>query len=289
MYNQIMISMDTVERLIRQSRPPRGLHGSRMVLLGVGLLLGAALARPEVLTQTGVPLWVWPHVVLLFVLAVILRNALRQQRQAKLMLAAFESLHLQEWEQARQHLTQLLAKPVRHAPARMEALLVLGSLAEIGHSYDVAQRVYESILNEAVANPVQLLMTRMALAATLLRTGQTTDAVELVDRLGRTSLPDSLRAHVELVSLFREVVMGQAADGLDKADYRRGLFREHLGTRAAYGYGLLASAYDHANQPSQAQKYWEDATLLIRANTLVERFRELAPVAARYVPVEHIL
>jgi len=281
--------MDTVERLIRQSRPPRGLHGSRMVLLGVGLLLGAALARPEVLTQTGVPLWVWPHVVLLFVLAVILRNALRQQRQAKLMLAAFESLQLQEWEQARQHLTQLLAKPVRHAPARTEALLGLGSLAEIGHSYDVAQRVYESILNEAVANPVQLLMTRMALAATLLRTGQTTDAVELVDRLGRTSLPDSLRAHVELVSLFREVVMGQAADGLDKADYRRGLFREHLGTRAAYGYGLLASAYDHANQPSQAQKYWEDATLLIRANTLVERFRELAPVAARYVPVEHIL
>ena len=190
---------------------------------------------------------------------------------------------------ARTHLTKLLAKPVRHAPARAEALLGLGGLAEIGHSYDVAQRVYESILSEGAANPVQLLMTRMALAATLLRTGQTTDAVDMIDRLDRTSLPDSLKAHVELVSLFREVVMGQAARTLDKADYRRGLFREHLGTRAAYGYGLLAAAYDRGSQPSMAQKLWEDATLLIRVDTLVERFRELEPLAARYTAVEHVL
>jgi len=281
--------MELAERLVRASRPPRGLHGSRMVLLGIGLLLGAILARPESVAQTGVPLWIWPHVVLVFILLMMLRTALRQQRQAKLMLTVFESLQLQEWDQARTHLTKLLAKPVRHAPARTEALLGLGGLAEIGHSYDVAQRIYESILSEGAANPVQLLMTRMALAATLLRTGQTTDAVDMIDRLGRTSLPDSLKAHVELVSLFREVVMGQAASTLDKADYRRSLFREYLSTRAAYGYGLLAAAYDRGNQPSMAQKFWEDATLLIPADTLVERFRELAPLTARYTAVEHIL
>lgn len=284
-----MVSRELAEKLVRASRPLRGLHGSRMVLLGVGLLLGAALARPEYLSQTGIPLWVWPHLVLLFILAVILLKLLHQQRQARLMLAAFESLQLQDWEQARRHLTRLLAKPVRHAPARTEALLGLGSLAEIGRNYDVAQQVYQAILDEAVANPVQMLMTRMALATTLLRTGQTTDAVDMIDRLSRTSLPDSLKAHVELVSLFREVVMGQAADELDKADRRRALFREHLGTRAGYGYGLLAAAYDHANQPDLAQRYWEDATLLIRADTLVERFGELAPLAARYVAVEHVL
>jgi tetratricopeptide (TPR) repeat protein len=284
-----MISMELAEKLVRASRPPRGLHGSRMALLGIGLLLGAILARPESVAQTGVPLWVWPHVVLVFLLALMLRTALRQQRQAKLMLAVFESLQLQEWERARTHLTKLLTRPIRHAPARAEALLGLGGLAEIGHSYDVAQRVYESILSEGAANPVQLLMTRMALAATLLRTGQTADAVEMIDRLDRTSLPDSLKAHVELVNLFREVVMGQAAGTLDKADYRRGLFREHLSTRAAYGYGLLAAAYDRGNQPGMAQKLWEDATLLIRVDTLVDRFRELAPLTARYTAVEHAL
>lgn len=288
-YKRCMISKELAEKLVRTSRPLRGLHGSRMVLLGIGLLLGAALARPEYLTQSGIPLWVWPHVVLLFIVAVVLLKLVRRQRQATLTLAAFESLQLQEWEQARRHLVKLLARPVNHAPARTEALLGLGNLAEIGHDYDAAQEVYEAILNEAVANPVQLLMTRMALAATLLRTGQTADAVEMVDRLDRTSLPDSLKAHVELVSLFREVVMGQGADGLVKADYRRALFREHLGTRAGYGYGLLAAAYDQANLPSPAQKCWADATLLVRADALVDRFGELAPVAARYAAVEHVL
>ena len=41
-------------------------------------LLGAALARPEYLRQTGIPLWVWPHRVLLFILAVILLKLLHQ-------------------------------------------------------------------------------------------------------------------------------------------------------------------------------------------------------------------
>jgi tetratricopeptide (TPR) repeat protein len=281
--------MDTAERLVRLSRPPRGLRGSRMVLLGLGLLLGAALARPEFLARAGIPTWIWPHVLLLAALVMILVIAIRQRTQARLVLAAFESLQLQEWEQARENLTRLLARPVRHAPARAEALMGLGGLAEIGRHYDVAQRVYEAILSEASANPVQLLMARMALAAAMFRTGQTADAVDMIDRLDRTSLPESLKAHVELVSLFREVVMGQGGSGLDKAEYRRDLFRRYLSTRAGYGYGLLAAAYDHAQRGDMARKCWEDATLLIREKTLVERFQELEPMAARYSAVEHVL
>jgi len=284
-----MITMDTAERLIRLSRPPRGLHGSRMVLLGLGLLLAAALAHPGFIAQTGMPTWVWPHVLLLAILAVILTIAIRQRAQSRLMLVAFENLQLQEWDRARENLTRLLARPVRHAPARAEALMGLGGLAEIGRHYDVAQRVYEAILNEASANPVQLLMARVALAATMFRTGQTADAVEMIDRLDRTSLPDSLRTHVELVSLFREVVMGQGGSGLDKAEHRRDLFRRYLSTRAGYGYGLLAAAYDHAQRGDMARKYWTDATLLISEKTLVERFHELEPMAARYPAVEHVL
>jgi tetratricopeptide (TPR) repeat protein len=282
-----MITMDVAERLIHASRPPRGLHGSRMVLLGFGLLLGATLARPEILAQIGLPGWVWGHIALLVVLTAILWVGLRQRTQARLLLAAFEGLQLQEWDKARDTLLRLLARPVRHAPARAEALIGLGGLAEIEHNYDVAQRVYESILQEAAANPVQLVMARMALSAALLRTGQTADAVEMIDRLGRTSLPNSMKAHVELVTLFREVVMGQAADTIDKADHRRGLFREHLGTRAAYGYALLAAAYDRAGRPEIARQFWQDATLLIPAKTLMERFRELAPLATRYPATEH--
>jgi tetratricopeptide (TPR) repeat protein len=285
-----MVSLDLVGRLIQASRPPRGwLHGSRMALLGVGLLLGAFLARPEILGKTGIPLWLWPHIFLLILLVVILRVGLRQRRQGRLMLEGFESLQLREWDKARAALTRLLSQPIRHAQARAEALLGLAGLAEVDHSYDAAQRIFEVILSESSASPVQLLMARVSLAATLLRMGQTADAVDLIDRINRVSLPESLRAQVEMLNLFREVSMGQSAQAIEQAEYRRGLFRQHLSTRAGYGYALLAAAFDQGGRPETARDYWQDATLLIRPEELLERFAELKPIAARYAAAERVL
>jgi tetratricopeptide (TPR) repeat protein len=285
-----MVSLDMADRLIHVSRPPRGwLHGSRMALLGVGLLLGAFLARPELLGQTGIPTWIWPHIFLLILLALIVRVGLRQRRQSRLILEGFESLQLHEWDKARAALTRLLSQPIRHAQARAEALLGLAGLAEVDHSYDAAQRIFEAVLDEAVASPVQLLMARVSLAAVMLRTGQTADAVDLIDRINRSSLPESLRAQVEMLNLFREVTMGQSAHAIEQADYRRGLFRQHLSTRAGYGYALLAAAFDQGGQPEAAQRYWQDATLLVRPEELLERFVELKPIAARYAAAERAL
>lgn len=283
-----MLTPDAADVLIVSSRPGGGFfRGWRLVLLGLSILLGAFIAEPDALPEP------WGHLVpqalLLGITVVILRGALLQRRTARLMLEVFEAVQLQHWPEASTGLQQLLSRPVRHPHARAELLLSLASVAESQHCFEAAQHVYESVLNEESADPLQLHTARVALAATLLRTGQITDAVSLVDKLSRAELPPPLRAQVELVSLFREVVMGQAQDNVEQADSRRQLFREHLSTRAGYGYGLLAAACDRAGRVEEARRYWHDATLLIRPSELLARFGELQPVASRYPAAEHAL
>jgi hypothetical protein len=205
------------------------------------------------------------------------------------MLKSIEAVQLKQWAEARQALFQLLRYPIRHTQARAESLLALAAVAESDHDYDTSQHIYESLLAEGQLDPIQQHTTNVALAAVMLRNGQTTDAVSLIDRLVKADLPEPLRAQVELLSLFREVIMGQAADNIERAEQRRELFRKHLSTRAGYGYGLLAMAFDLANRPDEAQRYWQDATLLIRPAELLERFAELKIVAAKYRATEVVL
>jgi hypothetical protein len=214
---------------------------------------------------------------------VALYYSIRKQREvARYVQESVEAVQLRQWPRAWQSLRHLLRRPVPHPTVRAESLLALAAVAEAGESFDVSQRIYESVLEERQADPVQLHTARVGLGAAMLRTGQTTDAVGLIDRLEREELPGSLRAHSELLALFREITMGHAADRLDRAEERRELFRRHLGTRAAYGYALLAAAFDITSHTQQARQYWHDATLLLSSEDLVRRFSELKRVAAKH-------
>lgn len=284
------MTVEAIERLIGSSRPRRALlRGPNLALLGLGVLLGAYLADPEVFSNTGLPAWLLPQIVVIVLAGLILRAVMKQRRLARLTLASFEAVQLREWDRAGEVLVRLLRNPLSNAQVRAELLLALASVAEARHQYEAAQRVYEALLAEGTADPIQLHTTRVALAGVMLRTGQTADAVDLIDRLARAELPGPMQAQVELLSLFREVAMGQAAGGIDEAEPRRELFRLYLSTRAGFGYGLLAAAFDRANQPEKARGYWHDATLLIRPKELLERFGELAPVAAKYPAAEFVL
>jgi tetratricopeptide (TPR) repeat protein len=218
-----------------------------------------------------------------------LRLARRVRRQGRLLLESFEAVQLRQWDQAREALVPLLHEEIRHPRARVASLLALAAVLEAEHNYEGAQRVYESVLEDHAGDPIQLHTARVALAAAMLRTGQITDAISLIDRLMRLELTGSLKAQLELLSLFREVTMGQAAEGLEKSAERRKLFRAHMGTRAGYGYALLASAYDLAGRREEAQTEWRNATLLVRPADLIDRFPELKSMTARYPAAEHVL
>jgi len=286
--NADMVTIQSVGRLIQTSRARPGLRGGGLALLGLSMLLGALLADPGLL---GIgPRWggVIAQLLLLTIFGLLARWAWRQRQLSRQLVQVFEAVQLQRWPQVEPMLEGILSGPIRHAQARCELLLSLATLAEAEHEYDAAQRALEAVLEEQRGDALQLHTARVELAAVMFRTGQTSDAVAMIDRLTRAEIPEPLKAQVELVALFRELVMGQTADNLGAAGERRRLFREHLSTRAAYGYGLLAAAFDRANQPDEAGRYWHDATLLVRPEKLLGQFEELKDVAARYPRAEEV-
>lgn len=282
-----MMTSDTARELIASSRPRRsGLRGSTLILLGLSILLGALWADPRVVAWRQPLGWVLPQLLLLLVIGLLFNTAVRQKRLSRLMESAFEAVQLRQWPAARERLVQLLRHPINIGTARAEALLALAAAEEYEGAYGTSQSVYEAILEERAGDALQQHNARVALAVAMLRNGQITDAVNLIDRLERSSLPDGLRAQLEIVCLFREVMMGQPDASPERTERRRRLFRDHLGTRAAYGYALLAAAQDRLGQADSAAASWRDATLLLRPTELLRRFGELEPVAGKYPPAE---
>lgn len=268
-----MLTVETAEQLIASSRHRGGLlKGPMLMLLGISVFLGGVSADTKFMPQGSLLAWLLPQ-VLIVALGVVLVYSVRKQRElARRLQESMEAVQLREWPRALQCLTRLLRRPVPHPAARAESLLALAAVAEADNAFEASQKIYETVLEERQADPIQLHTARVGLGAAMLRTGQTTDAVGLIDRLEREDLPGSLRAHSEMLALFREITMGHAADRLDRADTRRSLFRRHLGTRAGYGYALLAAAFDKAGNREQAARFWRDATMLVAPAELARRF-----------------
>lgn len=278
-----MISLETATEMIERSRRRSvWLSPHTILLLLIGGTLGALLARPDWLTDDALGRWLWPQVVLLSFVVWIWQRARQQHKAVAMTASLWEAVQFKDWARAESLLTLLLRRPVPLPVMRMRTLMVLAAVADGQKQYAVSQHVLDSVLREPGVDRGLQFSARVAMAAALLRTHQLTDAVSLIDRLLREGLPDPLRAQVELVNLFRLVLMGQVQDAVDGAALRRALFRRHLGTRAGYGYALLAAAFDRAGQADQAGPYWRDATLLIPPAELVDKFAEIASVAVKY-------
>ncbi|MBN1491816.1 MAG: hypothetical protein JXA69_18030 [Phycisphaerae bacterium] len=282
-----MISRHTAEVLLDRSRQRSvWLAPESIPLLLIGIVAGAVIARPDWLGENSLAAFLLPQAVLLSILVWLWRRTRLQKRTSYLATAVWEAIRLKDWPQAESLVSELLARPIRSFATRAQSLMALVAVAEEQQQYDAAQHVLEAILMDPQTNAGQRFVAQVALAGTLLRTQQLTDAVNLIERLARVGLPEPLRAQIELLSLLRYVVMGQTDDAVAQADERCAMFRRHLGTRAGYGYGLLSVAFDRAGQPERAAAYWRDATLLLRADEIVHRFAEAQPVAEKYPATE---
>jgi uncharacterized protein HemY len=282
-----MISLETAQELIRRSRyRSTWLSPQTLILLLIGAMLGGLLANPKGLTDDSLLQLLVPQALLVTLAVWMWSRARRQQRTAAAMTAAWEAVQLKDWGRAEAQIVTLLHRPIRPGPSRLQSLMVLAAVAESQKQYAVSQHILESILQEPILDRSVYYAARIALAGTLLRTHQLTDAVRMIDKLAREELPDAVRAQVELLSLFRGVYMGQVEDAIERADERRTLFRRHLSTRAGYGYALLAAAFERADQTDRAAQFWRDATLLLSPTDILDRFGEVATVAKKYPATE---
>ncbi len=281
------MDLAAVDNLIRSSEPVRRLwRGPTFMLVGLSLLLGALWADPGLLPGGRLIAFLLPQCLLIAILAVMLWDNRQKQRMNRLLDEAMDAVRLQDWAKARTVLPDLLGSPIRQAVIRTQSLLALAVVAETDQHYEASQRIYEHILEIGIGGPLQRHSAEVALAAAMLRNGQTTDAVTLINRLSLQNLPEPLKAQVELLTLLREIMMGHGDEAVLRVDQRKELFRCHLSTRAAYGYALFAAAFDRVRRPEAAGRWWHDATLLMTVPELLRWCPELKTVAGRYPAVE---
>ena len=283
-----MISPEQAQDLIARSRGSGGgWSGRQLIALGFALAAGWML----VTASGSVGMFADPGMVLLLLLCGLTgwtwRQAARQREALSRLVAAGEAMQLQDYPRAEATVTTLLSSPVRPVPGRpvrIEALLLLAALAEWTRRFDAAQVVYEAIVGDPQTDAGHQCVASIGLAGSMLRNDQLADAVGLIERLQRSTLPDKLKAHVEMVSLYREVVMGQTDRIIEAAPQRRELFRTHLSTRAGYGYALCAVGFARAGDTEQARRTWRDATMLVQPDRLAREYDEVKPIAAELVP-----
>jgi len=283
-----MVSPQSAQDLIRRCQRRRSARGGGGLplpfYLAAGVLLGLLLANPQWLH---LPRAVGYAALLAGVLWIVIAARQGVRRQVRILrqwTRATEAVQLEQWSTARQALCTLLSHPVDNSVLRAQGLLGLAAVADHYHEYRSSQLIYEHVLGQPGAQPVQLHTAAVGLADAMLRNDELTGAVQLIDRLARSTQggPRPWQAHVELVRLFRELVMGQYDDLLEAAAERQVLFRECLSTRSGYGYALLALGYHRRDQPDRAARLWKDATLLVRPEKLLDRFPMLSELAGRY-------
>ncbi|MFQ5490221.1 MAG: hypothetical protein ACE5GE_05820 [Phycisphaerae bacterium] len=274
-------------QLIASSRPRRRLHAFRLgAMLASGILIGVILANPAALALPSVASRIAPLVAGLTIVAVARTAQRRSQRLVERWTQAHEAVLLEDWPTADRSFSRMLANPVNDPSLRTQGLLGLAAVADHHHDYETSQILYGQVLHEHLGHYAQLQTAAIGMAASMLRTENLTGAVELIDALQRQNLPRPWKAHVELLRLFREVVMGQYDDLLEAAEDRRDLFRSCLSTRSGYGYGLMALGFHRRGHTRQAGDLWGDATLLVAPARLVDRFPQLAELAEQYPPTE---
>ncbi len=281
------MTIDQARRLIASSRPRRRPHAIRLgAMLASGILIGVILANPPALGLPATASRLAPLLAGVAILIVARTTHKRQQRLARRWTRIHEAVLLEDWLTADRTLDQVLSNPVNDPGLRAQGLLGLAELADHHHSYETSQILYGQILHERIGHNSQIQTAAIGMAEAMLRTDNLTGAVELIDALNRQNLPRPWKAHVELLRLFREVVMGQYDDVLEAADHRCDLFRSCLSTRSGYGYGLMAMAFHRRGQAGQAADFWRDATLLVPPARLVERFPQLAELTDEYAAAE---
>ncbi|MCA9257499.1 MAG: hypothetical protein KDA33_17750 [Phycisphaerales bacterium] len=285
------IDIDTADRaFVATRRNPRENHASFFVMgLMLATILVPFLFTLELDSFEGRVIIVAPWALMFVLLMLSWRRARRHRHVTAAISAAWDHAQLEDWAAVEAILPHLLRHPIRSDSDRGRTMVLLASVAERKRCYDAAAHIYERLLRERIGDAPLLQQAQLALASAKLRNEELTDAVDLLDRLQQIQMPASLRAVYEVIRLHQQVFMGHYADAIANIDDRIALFRRHLSTRAGFAYALVAAAFHRLNMPDRARRYWNDATMLVTPNKILERFEIARDVSQAYPAAEHPL
>ncbi len=282
--------------LIASSRPRHKLTKmGTLILVGFVLLILSLLTARDSEGGRLVPTLLSLAILLALGISII-TNATRRKGLAKWSRQASDLCLQEKWSQAIEPLRQLLCKPVPLAQIRYQGLLELAGVAEHTGQLAGATRIYEAIAREQA----QGLLGSLALvgeAIVLLKLDQLTDADSIIRRLEVGVESRSLKSLVLLARLYQQIKTGHYADALTESSNKCELARIGMSTKAAYVYALLglacrrqemsgSSDQEASEGPAasgdKAEAFWQQATMLLGPDILVEKFPELTELKEAY-------
>ena len=282
--------------LICKSQPRRRLtRFGIFILIGFALLLWSMILGSDANRSQWIPQLLMAIILVSLLLSMIL-SAVRRQGLGKWSRLASDLCLLERWTQAAEPLRRLLAKPVPSAQVRYQGLLELAGVAEHTQQLDQADQIYQAIAQE---QPHSLLgsLALLGRAVVLLKLDQLADADSIIRQLEVSAQAGSLKSLVLLARTYQQIKTGHYAEVLEGAPEKCELARVGLSTKAAYIYALLALAYKRRAQVNyspdsddqallkdqeQARSNWMRATMLLKPDSLIKKFPELAELSSAY-------
>jgi tetratricopeptide (TPR) repeat protein len=210
--------------------------------------------------------------------------SVRRVRAEQAAVAAVDELvQLRRWPEAGLMLQTMLSRPARSPLARAQSLLYLAMVLARYHRFEDSVAVHDYILSEIPLDDVTDHAVRLGRAMALLREDNLLDADRAIAELRRTSRGVE-SAGLALVEIYRDVKTGHPAEAVEMFESRLPTMRRQLSHRVADAWALVARAYDLLDRPQDAQKAFENATLLMPLAELTRRYPEVSPLASKYQP-----
>ncbi len=282
--------------LIASSRPRRKpTKLGTFVLIGFVLLILSLLASAD--TEQGQLIRLLLSSAILICLGIsAVMSVMRRKVLAKCSQQVSDLCLQEKWSQAIEPLRQLLGQPVPLAQIRYQGLLELAGVAEHTGQLEGAAEIYEAIAQE---QPHGLLgsLAMVGKAIVLLKLDHLADADTIIRRLEVSVQSQSLKSLVMLGRLYQQIKTSHYCDALTDSSDKCELARIEMSSKAAYVYALLSLACRHQqisassdestnNSPESggpnAEVLWQQATMLLGPDILVEKFPELSELRQAY-------
>ena len=234
---------------------------------------------------------VW--VILIGLIVSMVRSSARQRALAKWSRKAADLCLLEHWPEAIEPLRKVLSRPVNMPQIRYQGLLELAGVAEHTSELEQARQIYRAIGQE---QPSGLLgrLSMMGEAVVLLKLDHLADAEVVIRQLEVSAEGPGLKSLVLLARLYQQIKTGHYGEALEDEAGKCELARLGLSTKAGYVYGLLGLAHkgqaslDAAEHDEKGERYWQQATMLIKSTNLVEKFPELTQLEQAYTSASEL-
>jgi tetratricopeptide (TPR) repeat protein len=218
----------------------------------------------------------------------------RRHRAEQVQLEAIEELvTLRRWPQAAMLLELMLSQPTRSPNTRIQALIYLAGVLARYHRFDDAIKIQEFILDHVQLDENTTHALRLGRAMAMLREDHLFDADRAIADLRRrvrgesdqndSALPQiSDSAGLALIEMYRDVKTGHPTEALGIFNDKLAVMRRQLGHRVSDAWALASKAHDLLGQTEQAQRAYENATLLAPIGEIARRYPEITSLMEKY-------